>query len=110
MPRRLWLFDKGKDHVEENAMALDLWFREDVARILASAHETMQASTAGWSHVSPRLATAYQQGFVDALRAVGIAFGVAAPTVPTPVRPSQGVQTFEAEGHYTRWDQGGSGS
>jgi hypothetical protein len=56
------------------------------------------------------LATAYQQGFVDALRAVGIAFGVAAPTVPTPVRPSQGVQTIEADGRYTRWDQGGSGS
>ena len=91
-------------------MALDLWFREDVARILASANETMQASTPGLAHVSPRLATAYQQGFVDALRAVGIAFGVAAPTPPRPVRPSQAARFVEAEDHYTRWDQGGSRS
>jgi hypothetical protein len=88
-------------------MALDLWFREDVARILASTHETMQASTAGWSHVSPRLATAYQQGFNDALRAVGIAFGVAAPTSPGPARLSRGVQFVEVDGHCVRYDQGG---
>jgi hypothetical protein len=88
-------------------MALDLWFREDVARILASSHETMQASTAGWSHVSPRLATAYQQGFGDALRAVGIAFGVAMPASPKPGRPSRGAQVVEVEGYYTHRDQGG---
>ena len=91
-------------------MALDLWFREDVARILASTDETMRASTAGWSHVSPRLATVYQQGFVDALRAVGIAFGVAAPTLPRQVRPSQAAQFVEAEDHYVRRDQGGGQS
>jgi hypothetical protein len=83
-------------------MALDLWFREDVARILASAHETMQASTAGWSHASPRLATAYQRGFDDALRAVGIAFGVAGPA-----RLSRDVQIVEVDGRCIRRDQGG---
>jgi hypothetical protein len=87
-------------------MALDLWFREDVTRILASAHETMRASTAGWSSVSPELAATYQQGFVDALRAVGIAFGVAAPGSPRQVRHPQSVQTVEAEGHPTGWDWG----
>jgi hypothetical protein len=91
-------------------MALDLWFREDVARILASTDETMRASTAGWSHVSPRLATAYQQGFADALRAVGIAFGVAAPALPRQVRPSQGARIVEADDHYIRWNQGGGRS
>ena len=91
-------------------MALDLWFREDVARLLASAHETMRASTAGWSHVSPRLVTAYQQGFMDALRVVGIAFGVAAPAPPKPVLPPESVQIVEAEDLYTRWDQGESRS
>jgi hypothetical protein len=96
-----------KEPKKENAMALDLWFPEDVARILASAHETMQTSTAGWSHVSPKLATAYQQGFVDALRAVGIAFGVAAPASPGPARLSRGVQIVEVDGHYIRGDQGG---
>ena len=91
-------------------MALDLWFREDVARILASAHETMRASTASWSHCSPKLATAYQQGFLDALRSVGIAFGIATPAPPKPVRPDRGVRTVEIEGQYTWRDQGGSES
>ena len=91
-------------------MALDLWFREDVARLLASAHETMGASTAGWSHISPRLATAYQKAFMDALRVVDIAFGSTAPTPPTPVQPPESVQIVEAEDLYTHWDQGGSRS
>jgi hypothetical protein len=88
-------------------MALDLWFREDVTRILASAHETMRASTGPWSSVSPKLAATYQQGFVDALRAVGIAFGVAAPGSPRQVGQPQSVQTIEAESHSTQWDRGG---
>ena len=91
-------------------MALDLWFREDVARILASTHETMQASTAGWSHVSPRLAAVYQQGFDDSLRAVGIAFGVANPTPPRPIQPSEHVLNIEARGQHTRQDQEGGQS
>jgi hypothetical protein len=66
-------------------MGLDLWFRQDVARILASTWETMQAtSTAtqpgnGSGSVATsdeRLAAAYRRGFEDALRAVGIAFGL----------------------------------
>lgn len=59
---------------------MDLWFREDVARILASTQETMRASTeaaaAAGLEDEGRL-EAYRQGFVDALRAVGVAFGVA---------------------------------
>jgi hypothetical protein len=64
-------------------MGLDLWFREDVARILASAQETLRASTQAISPASPETASAYQQGFMDALRVVGIAFGVASPAPPT---------------------------
>ena len=58
---------------------LDLWFREDVARILASTHETMAASMRASAPLDPKTAGAYQQGFVDALRAVAVAFGVASP-------------------------------
>ena len=61
-------------------MALDLWFREDVARILAATQETMRCSMGAVLPVDPEMGTAYQQGFVDALRAVAIAFGV----VPLP--------------------------
>jgi hypothetical protein len=60
-------------------MALDLWFREDVARILLSAHETMKASLGGVASTRTDVADAYRQGFADALQAVGIAFGVAVP-------------------------------
>ena len=64
-------------------MGLDLWFREDVARILASAYEVMASSHGARSPASAgdqQLAEAYRQGFVDSLRAVAVAFGVAMPT------------------------------
>lgn len=60
-------------------MGLDLWFREDVARILASTHETLRASTGAVAPLDEERAGAYQQGFEDALRAVAVAFGVLAP-------------------------------
>jgi hypothetical protein len=58
-------------------MGLDLWFREDVARILASQYETMQASTDVAMNGNTE---AYRQGFEDAIRGMAVAFGVAAPT------------------------------
>jgi hypothetical protein len=58
---------------------LDLGFQEDVARILASTHETMVTSTNAIPTLDPDLAAAYQRGFADALRAVAVAFGVAIP-------------------------------
>jgi hypothetical protein len=57
-------------------MGLDLWFREDVARILASTQETMSNSLGAVSPLDPEVATAYQAGFADALRAVSVALGV----------------------------------
>ena len=60
-------------------MGLDLWFREDVARILASTHEAMAAPTSALPAADAERAAAYRQGYADALRAVGIAFWVAAP-------------------------------
>ena len=57
-------------------MGLDLWFREDVARILASTQETMHNSLGAVPPLDPEKADAYQQGFGDALRAVAVAFGV----------------------------------
>jgi hypothetical protein len=63
-------------------MGLDLWFREDVARILAATQETMRALTEAVAPAGAEgqgSAAAYQQGFGDALRAVGVAFGLAGP-------------------------------
>jgi hypothetical protein len=60
-------------------VGLDLWFREDVARILASTYETIQASSGAVAPQSPELAETYLRGFSDALCAVAVAFGVAAP-------------------------------
>ena len=65
-------------------MGLDLWFREDVVRLLAATLETMRASTwamqdAGATTGNREVADGYRQGFADAVRAVGVAFGVALP-------------------------------
>jgi hypothetical protein len=62
-------------------MGLDLWFRQDVARILAATWDTMRAAAEGTRPISgttseDRLARAYAQGFEDALRAVSVAFGL----------------------------------
>ena len=91
-------------------MGLDLWFREDVARILASTQETMRASLEAVSRPGEGQgqtdARAYQQGFEDALRAVGMAFGLSGEGVPSP--PS--VRVVDAELvplPVSRWDSGG---
>lgn len=60
-------------------MGLDLWFREDVARILAATQETMGATLGAITPSDAGTADAYRQGFEDALRAVGVAFGVMMP-------------------------------
>ena len=62
-------------------MGLDLWFQQDVARILAATHETMAASVGAVSPLESEVADAYQRGFVDALRAVAVAFGVYPPGI-----------------------------
>jgi hypothetical protein len=64
------------------SMGLDLWFREDVARILASTYQTMTASLGAVPPHQPQMADLYRRGFADALRAVALAFGVAAPSLP----------------------------
>jgi hypothetical protein len=61
-------------------MGLDLWFQQDVARILASTHEAMAASMRATASLDVEMAEAYRQGFTDALRSVAIAFGVGAPS------------------------------
>jgi hypothetical protein len=66
-------------------MALDVWFREDVARILTATQETLRGFADFRSDSMPaadapaaEATQAYQQGFGDALRAIALAFGVAA--------------------------------
>ena len=61
-------------------MALDLWFREDVTRVLAATQETLTGSLNAVSAACPQEAAAYERGFSDALRAVGVAFGIVLPT------------------------------
>ena len=62
-------------------MGLDVFFQQDVARILAATQETMQASQARGG-----VNEDYQQGFSDALRSVAVAFGVVNPTQQMPQR------------------------
>jgi hypothetical protein len=78
-------------------MGLDLWFREDVARILASSHETMTGLVSAVSSLDPEVSDAYQRGFVDALRAVAVAFGVAAPSESGRTRLAQDQRVIDAK-------------
>jgi len=55
-------------------MGLDLWFREDVARILGAAYEAMSLTAAAGEPEA-----GYRAGFGAALRAVAMGFGVADP-------------------------------
>ena len=56
---------------------MDLWLREDVMRILASTHETMRSTLHAAGPQATLAATSYEQGFTDALRVVGLGFGLA---------------------------------
>jgi len=70
-------------------MALDLWFREDVARILAATEATMKGSLTAVCPLDPEAAEAYRQGFDQALQAMSIAFGLQLRAGVGPGRPSQ---------------------
>lgn len=91
-----------------------MWFREDVARILASAHDTMMSSLAAVASADAEMAQAYRRGFVDALRAVAIAFGLgasgergAAPAGrATDVLDIEVSQPTAPERGLTRWGSG----
>jgi len=58
-------------------MGLDLWFREGIARILASVDLANQNGAA--SREMDDHAAAYRQGFCDCLQAVAVAFGIVVP-------------------------------
>jgi hypothetical protein len=77
-------------------MGLDLWFREDVARILASTHETMRAAMGATVPLDVESAETYQQGFADALKAVAVAFGVAVPGEPRLPRLTRALPIVDA--------------
>jgi hypothetical protein len=78
-------------------MALDLWFREDVSRILASTHEAMSASARALPSLDPELGETYRQGFLDALRAIAIAFGVVVSSEPGSILPVRSMHFVDAE-------------
>jgi len=61
-------------------MGLDMWFREDVTRTLASVLEVQRNTARSVTALDGEFAEAYQRGFVDALCAVAVAFGIRAPT------------------------------
>ena len=68
-------------------MGLDVWFRDDITRILAATYTTMHTSTAATGAGDPERLDAYRQGFEDALKAVAVACGVELGQTRTPLPP-----------------------
>ena len=57
-------------------MGLDLWFRDDVLRILGAVCTGVGGAVAANTPLDQEYADAYRQGFEDAVRAVAVGFGV----------------------------------
>jgi len=66
-------------------MSLDMWFRDEVIRILASVLEAQRNNAIAITPLDAEYATAYQRGFYDALKAVAVGFGITPPTAERPV-------------------------
>lgn len=66
-------------------MGLDMWFREDVTRILALTLEVQRNAARALAPLDTEAAATYQRGFVDALLAVAVGFGVRAPSTAVRV-------------------------
>ena len=62
-------------------MGLDLWFRDDVARILRASHEAMSvtAEAVANGEIGSERAEGYKQGWSAALNTVAMAFGLNEP-------------------------------
>jgi hypothetical protein len=56
-------------------MALKLWFQDDVENILEALDVASDRAMVQFIPVTPQ-ASAYRQGFADALEAIGAAFGI----------------------------------
>lgn len=57
-------------------MSLDLWFRDDVVRIIGAVCAGMSGAVVANRPVDEEYAAGYRQGFEDAMRAVAVGFGV----------------------------------
>lgn len=82
-------------------MGLDMWFREDVSRILSSVAVTMTSTIDAVVPLKVERSEAYRAGFYDALRALAVAFGVPAPIAPT----EQERIKYEIEGEWKNHDR-----
>ena len=67
-------------------MGINMFFHEDVTRILGSVLEVQRNSARSVTALDSEYAVAYQRGFVDALKAVAVGFGIAPPTTNKPMR------------------------
>ena len=55
--------------------SIDMWFPEDVRRVLTAVYLT-QSNAMNALDNTDQYADAYRRGFEDAIRAIGIAFGL----------------------------------
>ena len=87
-------------------MALDIFFREDVARALQAADEASATTAAALQSVTgdPRYLRAYRQGYRAVLATLAVAFGLSADEVGLTAQATDGstelkvLQRYAVEG------------
>lgn len=73
-------------------MPLDIFFREDVTRILSAAMEGRRRVAQSIRALDPDDSTAYERGFTDAINIVAVAFGLLPMSPPTTTRPIKSIE------------------
>jgi hypothetical protein len=84
-------------------MGLDIWFKDDISRILRAVDEANLSALAAGSHDDPHaplggtstLREAYREGFAAALATVAVALGLPLPTISRSTGPHCASHTRE---------------
>ncbi|MGQ9584580.1 MAG: hypothetical protein ACUVXG_04205 [Anaerolineae bacterium] len=77
-------------------MQTEIWFRDDVVNALRAVAEA-GAAAAMALHSENAYSQGYQQGFAAALRAVGVAFGLASSLEDSATFPQRPRKRWEVE-------------
>ncbi|MBI5879450.1 MAG: hypothetical protein HZB53_17515 [Chloroflexi bacterium] len=68
-------------------MSLDVWFRDDIRRVLLALEDASRSAQVHTAVASDAPLDSYRAGYTDAIRAVAVAFGIAEPAPRAEILP-----------------------